>query len=169
MAARVLDGIGAAANETLGPMLVADIFFLHERGLFNGAYFFALFCSGAMGPIIGGYIASSAGGWRVGLSQQPCQTSTDFEITVVFLALCHRSRSSHCHVLLLPSRDEIDRQTIDVGRNVVTPPEGEPVMGGKDCESQLERLETRPNMLYQGLPIKGAKVWPFPEEGPIDI
>jgi MFS family permease len=65
MAARVLDGIGAAANETLGPMLVADVFFLHERGLFNGAYFFALFCSCAMGPIIGGYIASSAGGWRV--------------------------------------------------------------------------------------------------------
>lgn len=65
MAARVLDGIGAAANETLGPLLIADIFFLHERGLWNGLYFLSLFCSCAMGPIIGGYVASSHLGWRV--------------------------------------------------------------------------------------------------------
>lgn len=69
MGARILDGIGAAANETLGPMIVADIFFLHERGFWNGLYFFALFGSCAMAPIIGGYIASSPIGWRVRLPE----------------------------------------------------------------------------------------------------
>lgn len=65
MAARIIDGLGAAANETLGPMLVADMFFLQDRGFWNGFYFFSLFCSCAMAPIIGGYIASSPLGWRV--------------------------------------------------------------------------------------------------------
>lgn len=68
MAARILDGFGAAANESLGPVVVADMFFLHERGFWNGCYFFVLFCSSGMGSIFGGYIASSYLGWRVCIS-----------------------------------------------------------------------------------------------------
>jgi hypothetical protein len=38
MGARVLAGLGAAANESIMTMVVADIFFLHERGAFVGLY-----------------------------------------------------------------------------------------------------------------------------------
>lgn len=36
--ARVISGLGAAANESIMPMVVADVYFLHERGLWMGLY-----------------------------------------------------------------------------------------------------------------------------------
>lgn len=38
LGARVLNGMGAAANESIMSIVVADIFFLHERGGFMGTY-----------------------------------------------------------------------------------------------------------------------------------
>lgn len=40
MGARVLAGTGAAANESIMNVVVADIFFLHERGKFVGSYLY---------------------------------------------------------------------------------------------------------------------------------
>ena len=36
--ARALNGIGTAANESIMTIVVADIFFLHQRGAFVGLY-----------------------------------------------------------------------------------------------------------------------------------
>jgi MFS family permease len=36
--ARVISGLGAAANESIMPMVVADVMFLHQRGLWMGLY-----------------------------------------------------------------------------------------------------------------------------------
>lgn len=36
--ARVLNGIGVAANESVMTMVITDMFFLHERGTFVGLY-----------------------------------------------------------------------------------------------------------------------------------
>lgn len=38
LGARILGGLGAAANESIMTMVVADIFFLHERGSYIGLY-----------------------------------------------------------------------------------------------------------------------------------
>lgn len=38
LGARVIAGLGAAANESIMTMVVADIFFLHERGAYVGVY-----------------------------------------------------------------------------------------------------------------------------------
>jgi MFS family permease len=38
LGARVISGIGAAANESIMPMVVADVMFLHQRGLWMGLY-----------------------------------------------------------------------------------------------------------------------------------
>ena len=38
MAARVVNGISAAPSETLMVQVIADLFFLHERGLWMGIY-----------------------------------------------------------------------------------------------------------------------------------
>lgn len=62
LAARAVNGIVAATAETVMVQVIADIFFLHERGLWVGLYF-TLFSSGAfLGPIIAGNMAIY--GWR---------------------------------------------------------------------------------------------------------
>ena len=38
LGARTFGGIGAAANESIMTMVVADVFFLHERGAYVGIY-----------------------------------------------------------------------------------------------------------------------------------
>ena len=47
LGACILTGVGAAPGETLGPVLVADVMFLHERGWWMGVYQWA-FWSGLM-------------------------------------------------------------------------------------------------------------------------
>lgn len=62
LAARACNGIVAATAETVMVQVIADMFFLHERGFWIGVYF-TLFSSGAfLGPIISGNIATY--GWR---------------------------------------------------------------------------------------------------------
>ncbi|PQE14259.1 MFS transporter protein [Rutstroemia sp. NJR-2017a BVV2] len=61
--ARVLSGLGAAANESLMPMIVCDLMFLHQRGLWMGVYFCTYWTGLFIGPIISGSIASHIS-WR---------------------------------------------------------------------------------------------------------
>lgn len=64
MGARILIGLGMSTSESLMPMVVSDLFFLHERGRFMGIYFFALFNSMFLGPIIAGACAERFPSWR---------------------------------------------------------------------------------------------------------
>ncbi|KAG8528189.1 uncharacterized protein KY384_007106 [Bacidia gigantensis] len=63
MGASVLNGIAAGPAETLGPAVIADIMFLHERGFYQTLYF--SFYVGAImaGPILAGPM-SQFSGWR---------------------------------------------------------------------------------------------------------
>ena len=63
MAARIVNGLGSAATETIGPMIVSDIFFLHERSTWLAVYLFTNFSGTFIGPVISGAMASSVG-WR---------------------------------------------------------------------------------------------------------
>ncbi|KAH8660421.1 serine/threonine kinase 16 [Xylariales sp. PMI_506] len=63
MAARVINGFGTGANESMLPMVVADLFFLHQRGKFIGIYFYAFFIGLMIGPIIAGNMAAHIS-WR---------------------------------------------------------------------------------------------------------
>lgn len=38
MAARVLNGFGTGANESMLPLIITDLFFLHQRGKYVGIY-----------------------------------------------------------------------------------------------------------------------------------
>jgi MFS family permease len=49
LGARVLAGTGAAANESIMNVVVADMFFLHERGRFVGSYLYVIL---AMDPML---------------------------------------------------------------------------------------------------------------------
>ncbi|KAJ9150469.1 MFS general substrate transporter [Pleurostoma richardsiae] len=61
--ARVISGLGAAANESIMPMVVADVLFLHQRGRSMALYFWAYFLGLFIGPIISGSIAAQMN-WR---------------------------------------------------------------------------------------------------------
>lgn len=64
MGARIFISLGMSINESLMPMVIGDIFFLHERGRYVGIYFFALFNSMCLGPLIAGACEQHFGTWR---------------------------------------------------------------------------------------------------------
>ncbi|KAL4895359.1 MFS transporter [Aspergillus ambiguus] len=63
MGACVLNGFGAGPAETSQPEIIADVFFLHERGAYNTLYFTFYFGSLMVGPIVAGPMAEHVG-WR---------------------------------------------------------------------------------------------------------
>ncbi|CAJ0550132.1 Ff.00g100620.m01.CDS01 [Fusarium sp. VM40] len=63
MGACVLNGIGAGPSEILQPAVIADIFFLHDRGTWNALYWVVYMGSLMIAPIIAGPMAGSVG-WQ---------------------------------------------------------------------------------------------------------
>lgn len=64
MGARIFIALGMSIGESLMPMVISDIFFLHERGRYVGIYFFALFNSMCLGRLIAGACKEHFGTWR---------------------------------------------------------------------------------------------------------
>ncbi|GMK54030.1 hypothetical protein CspeluHIS016_0106160 [Cutaneotrichosporon spelunceum] len=63
LAARILTGVPTAINETMMVQVIADLFFIHERGRWMGVYFKAYFFGLFIGPIMSGNMAQRYG-WR---------------------------------------------------------------------------------------------------------
>ncbi|KAH8884984.1 serine/threonine kinase 16 [Thozetella sp. PMI_491] len=63
LGARILTGLGAAANESVMPVVIADMKFLHQRGRYIGVYFYCYFMGLFLGPIISGAVAERTS-WR---------------------------------------------------------------------------------------------------------
>jgi MFS family permease len=61
--ARSLNGFFAAVPIGLGSVVVCDLFFQHERGLFMGIYMLIQITGGHLGPTLGGYIYKGIG-WQ---------------------------------------------------------------------------------------------------------
>src|SRR5579859_1122820 len=63
MASRILNAFFSSAGEALGAAIVADLFFLHERGKWMGVYMFSLANGTAFGTVVSGFLIT-AKGWR---------------------------------------------------------------------------------------------------------
>lgn len=63
MGACIVNGIGAGPAETIMPEVIADIFFLHDRGKWNTLYWVVYMGSLMVGPIISGAMTETVG-WR---------------------------------------------------------------------------------------------------------
>ncbi|KAK3110093.1 hypothetical protein LTR53_015974 [Teratosphaeriaceae sp. CCFEE 6253] len=63
LAARACNGVVAPTSETIMVQVIADMFFLHERGFWVGLYFTFYFSGAFLGPIMSGNIAARHG-WR---------------------------------------------------------------------------------------------------------
>lgn len=64
LAARIVQGFGASASEALGAAIVADIFFLHERGRLIGFYTLMISTGSALGSLFAGFVINSSQNWR---------------------------------------------------------------------------------------------------------
>lgn len=60
---RVLLGIVSSPMETLIEVIIGDVFFTHERGLYMGVYSWTLWCAAFLCPVASGFVAE-AHGWR---------------------------------------------------------------------------------------------------------
>ncbi|KAF2466221.1 MFS general substrate transporter [Lindgomyces ingoldianus] len=63
LAARALNGLVCATSESIPVQMIADVFFLHERGLWTGVYFTGYFLGAFLGPVMSGAIGTHHG-WR---------------------------------------------------------------------------------------------------------
>jgi MFS family permease len=61
MGACIVNGIGAGPAETIMPEVIADIFFLHDRGKWNTLYFSIYMGSLMVGPIVSGSMTETIG------------------------------------------------------------------------------------------------------------
>ncbi|KAH6633322.1 MFS transporter-like protein [Boeremia exigua] len=61
MGACIVNGIGAGPSETMMPEVIADIFFLHDRGKWNTLYWVVYMGSLMVGPIISGVMTEDLG------------------------------------------------------------------------------------------------------------
>ncbi|CAO2648198.1 Nn.00g074650.m01.CDS01 [Neocucurbitaria sp. VM-36] len=63
LAARAVNGLVCATSESIPVQMIADVFFLHERGLWTGVYFTGYFMGAFLGPVMAGFIAAHHG-WQ---------------------------------------------------------------------------------------------------------
>ncbi|KAL1407812.1 hypothetical protein Q8F55_007247 [Vanrija albida] len=63
LASRILTGLAIAGCQTLMVQVIADLYFIHQRGRLMGLYFTVFFLGLFIGPVISGNMASSYG-WR---------------------------------------------------------------------------------------------------------
>ncbi|CAM1509797.1 Fc.00g001320.m01.CDS01 [Cosmosporella sp. VM-42] len=64
LAARLVTGWAGSASEAMGPAVVADLYFLHERATKNGFYSFMIGGGSALGGIFGGLVVNANSDWR---------------------------------------------------------------------------------------------------------
>ena len=63
LAARILSGFAAAAGDAPVPALIADMFFVHERGFVLMFFQIALSCGFFIGPLINSYVFQDTRSW----------------------------------------------------------------------------------------------------------
>ncbi|KAJ9602218.1 hypothetical protein H2200_013338 [Cladophialophora chaetospira] len=86
LGARLVQGFAASVSEGLGPAIVADVYFLHERGLWVGVYLLAFTVGTSLGGIFSGLIANANANWHWVYWHQVFLTGALFVVTLLFQA-----------------------------------------------------------------------------------
>ncbi|GAA5848855.1 hypothetical protein JCM8547_006367 [Rhodosporidiobolus lusitaniae] len=154
MGGRVLNGLGASLIESIGPMVIEDLFFVHERGTMQGLYFGILFASTGFGPFVAS-IFTQYSTWR-NFFWLAFATSIALQIALIFFpeTKFHRSASTGQAALSsLPSVNVEETKAVTEDKSGVNLEAG--------CVEQA-------NFLQRGKPPRSAfKLWQpkRPEEG----
>ncbi|GAB7353203.1 hypothetical protein MBLNU459_g3726t1 [Dothideomycetes sp. NU459] len=121
LAARACNGIAAATSESIMVQIIADIFFLHERGTWMGIYFTMYFMGAFLGPIAYGNIAAIHG-WRSAFWLSTALSIFATLLLVVGLPETKYHRSPGASPTLTARADNVDD----------TPPMSDDVVKGAD-------------------------------------
>ena len=84
LGARIFQGLGASASEVMTPAVVADLFFLHERGLWVGLAMFNITFGSALGGIFAGLVATANPDWRWVFWMNAVLTGVCFLVAILF-------------------------------------------------------------------------------------
>jgi MFS family permease len=85
LGARILQGFGASASEALGPAIVADLFFVHERGAKVGFYGIMIAGGSSLGGIFAGLVIGANPNWRWIFWMDSIVVGTCLVLTILFL------------------------------------------------------------------------------------
>lgn len=86
LGARILQGFSASAAEALGPAVVGDLYFTHERGFFMSFYLLMFTVGVSLGGIWSGLIANATPHWRWVLWHDTILTGVVFLVIIMFVA-----------------------------------------------------------------------------------
>lgn len=81
--ARIVQGFAASASEGLGPAVVGDLYFVHERGAWVGFYTLMFTVGTALGGVFSGLVANANPDWRWVFRMNAILTG--FLLLIVFL------------------------------------------------------------------------------------
>ena len=84
LGARVIQGFAASASEVLAPSVVADLFFVHERGLWVGLAMFNITFGSSLGGIFAGLVANANPDWRWVFWMDAVLTGVCFLVAALF-------------------------------------------------------------------------------------
>ena len=84
--ARLIQGFGASSSEVLAPAVVADLYFVHERGFWVGLCMFMISFGNSLGGIFGGLVANANPNWRWVFWMNVILTGTCFLTAILFAA-----------------------------------------------------------------------------------
>ncbi|KIX03500.1 uncharacterized protein Z518_07053 [Rhinocladiella mackenziei CBS 650.93] len=85
-AARIIQGFAASSSEALGLAVVADLYFLHERGLWVGFYTLMFTVGSSLGGVFAGFVANANPDWRWVFWMNVILTGFLFLTTILFQA-----------------------------------------------------------------------------------
>lgn len=96
LGSRIIQGFGASASEALGPAIVADLFFVHQRGYYNGWYGIMIAGGSSLGGVFGGLVYHANPNWRYVFWMDSACVGFCFLCNTLFLAETsyHRPESS---------------------------------------------------------------------------
>ncbi|KAK5128952.1 hypothetical protein LTR85_000285 [Meristemomyces frigidus] len=138
LVARACNGIVAATSETIMVQVIADMFFLHERGFWMGTYFTLYFSGAFLGPIMSGNIAARHG-WR---SFFWLMTGLAAFVTLLLIVAFpetkwHRNSANHAGIKSDgKNQSQVQEKAVDSETNSETAAGGQTLGRGKPSKTQ---------------------------------
>ncbi|KAH8706980.1 major facilitator superfamily domain-containing protein [Phaeosphaeriaceae sp. PMI808] len=150
LAARAMNGLVCATSESIPVQMIADVFFLHERGLWTGVYFTGYFLGAFLGPVMAGNIGGHHG-WKSFFWLETALSAFAIVLIAITFPETKYQRNNDVKVLTRAVNSVAPHQTEKLASHTATQ------------DSEQSSLDTHP--LVKGRPSR-AQFMPFQKPDP---